>query len=233
MHALLDIRQTKDNPVGDEGANGDDGTLEADEETTVVRFGALRLPHGNGGRVHAVSNAGNDTTDNELAQTPMRAKGRRGDNGADNKNRRAHQDQTRTAKALTKEHGEQRAKEATDFIAGRDSTANNIDVPGDRIRRVFRHGQAAKRLGELSASNQTRHHTLVVTKERETHDSCEGDEHPERSSGHSGRCRPHVGGMGQKDTDGKRVKLLHALEQRGSRGSYIDPVFNSVFLTPP
>ena len=179
LHTLLDVRQTKDDPVGDKGANGNNSTLEAHEETTVVRLGALRLPHGDGGRVHAVSNARHNTTNDELTQTPVSTEGSSRDNSTDGENRRASQDQTRTTNALTKEHGEQRAKEATDFIAGCNSATNNVDVPVDRIRWVVRHGQAAKRLGELSASNQTRHHSLIVTKERETHDSCEGDEHPE------------------------------------------------------
>lgn len=51
----VDIGETEVNPVGNESADGNNGTLEADEETTVVRTRTLRLPHRNSSSVHTVS----------------------------------------------------------------------------------------------------------------------------------------------------------------------------------
>jgi len=80
----VDVGKTEIDPVGDEGTDGDDGTLEANEETTVMGARALGLPDGDRRSVHAVTKTGNDTADHELAQTPVRAKGSGGNHRTKN-----------------------------------------------------------------------------------------------------------------------------------------------------
>ena len=63
----VDVGKTEIDPVGDKGTDGDDSTLEADEETAVMGARALGLPDGDSSRVHAVAETGNDTADDELA----------------------------------------------------------------------------------------------------------------------------------------------------------------------
>lgn len=66
----LDVRKTEIKPVSDEGTDSNNSTLKADQETTVVGLGALRLPDRDSGSIHAVSETRDDTTDNELTETP-------------------------------------------------------------------------------------------------------------------------------------------------------------------
>ena len=187
--------EAKDHPVGDKGADGDDGALEADEEPTVVGVGALGLPDGDGGRVHAVSKARDDTADDELAETPAVAEAQHGDDGANREDVGADEDHAGAAELVTQEHGEERAEEAADLVAGGDGAAEDVDVAGFRVGGVIGHLEGAKRLCELGASDEARHHALVVAEQREAHDGGEGDAHPERPPGQAGGCCPHIGGM--------------------------------------
>lgn len=200
LHGGLDVGETEDDPVGHESADGDNGTLEADEETTVVRAGALGLPDGDRRRVQTVTNSRHDTSDDELTETPLVAKGGRRDDGTDNQSKGTQDNQTRPTQGVTEEHGEESTEETTDLVTGGDGTTNDVDVSVRGSVGILGHLEGIEGLGELGTGDQTRHHALVVTEERETHDGGEGDAHPERSPRQAGGGSPHIAGTGDMRT---------------------------------
>ena len=195
LHRLVDVGQTEDDPVSDQGTDGDHGTLEADEKTTVVRGRTLRLPDGDGRGVEAVTDSGDDTADNELPQTPMRAEAGAGDDGTDNEDGRAADDNASTTDFLTIEHRNERAKETTDFVASSDCTTQDVDVSVLGVGIIRRHLERLEFTDELGSSDDTRHHTLIVAEERETHDGCEGDKQVQGLAPKTGSVCPHLDGM--------------------------------------
>lgn len=94
------------NPVGDESTDGDNGTLEADEETTVVSFGALGLPDRNVGRVHAITHPRNHTADDKLAETPVGVVRNGRNQSTDDHQNTTGEHQGSTADPLTEDEGE-------------------------------------------------------------------------------------------------------------------------------
>lgn len=92
------------------------------------------MPDGNGGRVHAVSNTGNNSTDlvaevsipffprktsgthNHMRDTRGRSLQRR----TNNQNRTSHHNHLPPSEPVTEEKGEQRPSETSDFIDGDD-----------------------------------------------------------------------------------------------------------------
>ena len=156
---------TEIDPVSDESTDGDNGTLKANEETTVVGVGALGLPDRNGSSVNTVTETGNDTTDHELTHTPLRAEGGSRDNGTD-----SHEDTTghqkgSTTNALTIQKGEDGTEETSQLVARGDGTTEDLSMSvgadfGGFHRREF--------LVELITGENTRHQTLIITEEGES-----------------------------------------------------------------
>lgn len=171
----FDVGETKVDPVGNERADGNDGTLEADEETSVMGARAFRLPDGDRGRVHAISKAGNDTAHDELAQTPLRTESSDRDNGADGHDDAASDHQTSAADPVAKQEGEDCAEETADLVAGRDGAAEDGDVLGVRAARALGDVENGELFGELGTRDDTGHQALVVAEEGEAHDGGEGD----------------------------------------------------------
>ena len=70
------------------------------------------------------------------------------------------------------------------------------------LRRSRRVGHSDDREGvyELVAVEQASHHALVVTKERETHDSGDGDAQAERPTTQAAGGRPHIAGANKVRT---------------------------------
>ena len=194
LDSAVGVPDTEDDPVSDKGATSDHSSFETDEESTVVGAGAFRLPDRNSSSVHSVSDTRDNTTNHELADFPVSSVADGGDQGTDNQGAGTHADHASPTKALTEEHGEQRAEEATDLITGSDTTANNVDVVLLSASRVGGHLENGEGTGELLAVEDTGHHALVVTEERETHDRGEGDAHPERFTTQAAGGRPHFDG---------------------------------------
>lgn len=175
LNRSFNVGEAKVDPVGNERADGNDGTLEADEETSVMGARAFRLPDGDGGRVHAISNAGNDTAHDELAQTPLRAESSDGDNGTNGHDDAASDHQTSAADPVAKNESEDCAEETADLVAGRDGATQDGDVFRVRAARAIGDAENGELLGELGARDDTGHQTLVVAEEGEAHDGGEGD----------------------------------------------------------
>ena len=179
LDGLLDVGETEDDPVGDEGTDGNQGTLEADKQTTVVRGRTLGLPDGNSSGVQTVANTRDDTADNELAETPLGTEGRGRDGGTDDQDGGTSDNEASAANGLTVEHGEERTEETADFVTGSNTTTQNVDVLVGSDVGVLggsgRHGEDGELNNELSTGDETRHHTLVVSEEGETHNGREGD----------------------------------------------------------
>lgn len=176
----VDVRKTKVNPVGNEGTDGNDGTLEADEETPVVRTRTLRLPHGDGSSVHTVSETRDNTANDELTKTPVRAEGSSRDHSTENHQKATSHQQRCAANALTEHQGEDSTEETTQLVTSGDSTTEDGDMGrvallgvAGRNRNIGR--QRGELLSELGTGDDTRHQTLVITEQREADDGGEGD----------------------------------------------------------
>jgi hypothetical protein len=168
LHGAFDVRETEIDPVGNECSDGNNGTLEANEKTTVVCTGTLRLPDRNSSGVHAVSKTGNDTSNHELAQTPVRAKCSSGDNSTENHQETTGHQERSTSDLLTVHKSEDSTEETTKLVTGGDGTTQNGDMFGVTVER-------RELLGKLGTGNDTGHQALIITEERETNDGCEGD----------------------------------------------------------
>lgn len=206
LDGIRGVGETEDHPVGNKGTDSDHCTFKTDQEATVVSVGAFRLPDGDCGRVHAVSEARYNTADDELTETPFITKGDRCNQGTNGQDIGTSKDQASAAEFLAKEHREQRAEETADLIAGCDSTANDVNVVFLRIRRWVGHLEYTKGSCKLFAIDEARHHALIVAEERETHDGGDGDAHPERPPFQAaGRC-PHVDSMRTKNETTKSIE---------------------------
>lgn len=58
--------RAKVNPVRDHGSNGNDTTLDANEQATVMRLRTFRLIRGDGRGVHTIADARDDSPEEEL-----------------------------------------------------------------------------------------------------------------------------------------------------------------------
>lgn len=167
----VDVGEAEIDPVGDHSTESDDGTFQVDQEPSVFGLGHFRLPHGDGGGVETGTNAGDDSADDELAETPVGAEGRGGDDGTDDGGDGAQDDKWLSADVFTSEHDEQRAEKTPDFVAGGDSA---LDDGGVSV-------VVAELLGgrelvvELVTGDEPGHEPLVVAEERETGDGGDGD----------------------------------------------------------
>jgi hypothetical protein len=165
LDGAVDIRETEIEPVSDEGTDGDDSTLEADEETTVVSTRTLRLPDGNSSGVHAVSKTGNDTSDNELAQSPVRSERSSRDDSTEDHEKTTGDKERCATNTLTVSHCEDSTEEATEFVTGSDSTTEDGDMFGVTV-------ESGEFRSKLVTRNDTRHQTLIITEKGESNDGC-------------------------------------------------------------
>lgn len=101
---------TKVDPIRNGRANGNDTTFDTYQQTTVARFGALGLVGRNGGCVHSVTNAGDDSTEEELEERDMVGECRHLDDDTDDHDGRAENDHPSTTEPVTKQQG----KDSTD-----------------------------------------------------------------------------------------------------------------------
>lgn len=141
--------------------------------------GAFRLPDRNCSGVHTISNTRDNTADDELTDLPATSEADGCEEGADDQSAGTHANEASTAESVTVKHGEHGAEEASELVAGGDSAANNVDVVFLGSASVFGHFEDGEGAHELLSVEETGHHTLVVSEERETHHSGEGDIQPE------------------------------------------------------
>lgn len=194
LDSIRGVRETKDYPVGNKGATSDHRTFKAHQKATIVSAGAFRLPDRDCCRVHAISNARDNTADDELTDFPFTSKADCCNQGTNDQDIGTHKDQASAAESVAVEHGEQRAEETAKLIAGCDSTADDVDVVCLRRSGRFRHFEDWEGVYKLFAVEEAGHHALVVAEERETHNSGDGDAHPERPTTQAAGGRPHVDG---------------------------------------
>lgn len=101
------------NPVGNRSTDGNDTTLDTDEQTTVASLGALGLVGRDSGSVHAVTDTGDDTTNEELQKRNVT--GIRGDlnDDTDNHDNGTGEDHPFTSSLVTEEEREHSAHQTT------------------------------------------------------------------------------------------------------------------------
>lgn len=187
----VDVAETEVDPVGDESSNSDNCTLQTDEETTVLGLRCLGLPDRNGRGIHSVSNTRDHTSDDELTECPVALEAGGGDDGSNDEDDATGKAKTCAANPLTEGEGEDGTKEASDFVAGSDSAANDRDVLLVRGARAVWNFCCRKFVVELGTRNETRHQALVVSEERETHDGGDGDSCSQLLAREASRTRPH------------------------------------------
>ena len=103
-------------PVCNEGAKGDDTALDTNEKTSVRRFGAFCLVGRDRRGVDAVTNAGNDATDDELCQWCCVSLSGDLDNYTQDHDTAAHHDGTTAAKEVSQRQNEDGAEETANFV---------------------------------------------------------------------------------------------------------------------
>lgn len=106
------VMRAEIDPVRDHRADGDDAALDADQQSPVAGPGAFGLVRRDGGRVHAVADAGDGAADEELQQGDVPGEACHLDDDADDHDRRAGDDHQSSAEAVAEEEGEDGAEEA-------------------------------------------------------------------------------------------------------------------------
>ena len=97
---------TKVDPVGDSGTDGNDTTLNTDQQTTIASLGALGLIRRDGRGVHAVSNTGDNTSEEELKKRDLVRHGGNLNDHTNNHDRGARNDHPATTGAVTEDESE-------------------------------------------------------------------------------------------------------------------------------
>lgn len=100
------------NPVTDHDTGRDQGALEHDHLASLVGAGRLRLPARYRRCVHAVAEAGDDASDDEMRQ----AEGRCLQSGADDHDGGADDDHFPATEGVADPDGEDRAEEASQVV---------------------------------------------------------------------------------------------------------------------
>lgn len=193
LHRAVDIAETEIDPIGDEGSHSDDGALETDEESTVLGLRSLGLPDGNGRSVHAVADARNDSSHDELSHGPGALEADGGDDGTDDEDDAASQANARAANLLAVHESEDGTEEAADFVTSRDGAANDRNVLRVSWAGVRWNESRREFVVELVTRNEARHEALIVTEEGEAHDGGDGDGRPELLASKAAGAGPHVG----------------------------------------
>lgn len=143
-------------PVGDQSSEGDNTTLNADEQTTVARLGALGLVGGDSGSVDAVADAGDGAADDELGELVLALDAGALNDDTDNHDPAAEDHGATTTEQITVGEDEHGAQQATNLVDGSDETLHG---------RVLGRGEVVV---EDVAIDDTRHDSLIVTEEQET-----------------------------------------------------------------
>lgn len=105
VHAVVD-------PVRDHDAEGDEGALNHDKLASLVSRARLGLPHGHGRGVASVSEAGDDSSDDEV----VKRKGRGLKGGSDDHDAGAEHDHLSAAEPVADEDGDDGADEAAEVV---------------------------------------------------------------------------------------------------------------------
>lgn len=176
------VKAAEVNPVCNQRSDGNTTTLDADDLTTVVAFGAFGLVGGNGRGVDSVANTGEETANDELsgcANTLANpALGSRHccdlDDDTDDHGPGSDEDSFATTEPVTELQNEACAEETSDSVDGNDETFPAL-VFGVLV-------DLRETVSEGLGRDDSRHDTLVVTKEQEVGDCNSRDKHLEPSS---------------------------------------------------
>ncbi|KAI3481778.1 hypothetical protein L1887_55625 [Cichorium endivia] len=186
--AGVEEEAAKVDPVGHGDTTGDHGTLDHDEHASLVGRRTFTLPHGDGGSVHTVTDAENDTEDEELSKAVRGSAA----NGADGHDDGSDPDVGPSSEQVTKVKHRDGAGKATKLV---DTGHETLEHSGGRGGAVA-NGRRVD-LGELGVPRRERvertQHTLVVTEQQETGRGGKADGPVELDAAHAQEGRDHVG----------------------------------------
>lgn len=148
---------TEVDPVGDGCTNGNNTTLDTDEQATVAGAGALSLVSGNSGGVHAVTDTSDDTTEHELEQGNVSDESSDLNNDTNNHNSTTQHHHATTTNPVCGEQGEHGTEQTTSLVDGSNQSLHSRVSLG-----------SSEYIVEVIGTNDTRHHTLIVTEQQET-----------------------------------------------------------------
>lgn len=123
----VDVGQTEVNPVGNDSTDGDGGSLDTDQETSVLGLGTLGNPRWDGSGVGTVSKTSDDSTNDELDETTNISSARlvtgtesgNGDDGTDDHNPSTKSHHSSSTEPFTDKEGEEGSKETSDLVVSR------------------------------------------------------------------------------------------------------------------
>lgn len=151
-HKILGtIVGTKVNPVGNHGSDGNDTTLNTDQETTILGVRTLSLVRRDGGSVHAVANTSDDTANDELGQLDVTLDGGDLDNNTDNHDSSTPNNHPATTHPVTKNKCKNSTQQAANLIHRSNRSLHDIVVLG-----------GPEHVVERGVRNDTGHDTLCV-----------------------------------------------------------------------
>lgn len=188
---LVSIGSTIVDPVGDEGTESNDTTLNADEKTTVAGLTALGLVRRNSRGVDAVADSSDDTADDELSKLGVALDGRDLDNNTDYHDNTSHNHGASSAEKITNPEDEHGAHQAANLVDG-------SDQPLDRLVLGFRE----IRVKGVSIYH-SRHNPLVVAEKEETSRGHRRDGQRQFLAREAGECRRRHIGYGGKRAQAK------------------------------
>lgn len=122
----VDEGETEVDPVRNDGSDGDGRGLDTNQESSVVRLGTLGDPGRKGGGVGAVSETGDDSTDDELNESSdvssrlSGTEGRHSDYSADDHDNSSELGHLPSSELLSNEESEHGTEEATDLVMSSD-----------------------------------------------------------------------------------------------------------------
>ncbi|KAH3662675.1 hypothetical protein OGATHE_004250 [Ogataea polymorpha] len=169
------VRQTKVDPIGNQSTDSDDRTFKIDQTTSILWFRVLGLPHRNGGRVHTVTDTSDRSSNDEVAQLPVRLEWENRHDGTNDNDKGAEHDHVTSSQTLTPNHSKQSTKETSNLVTSSHNTLDDSSVSGGTT-------DGRELLLELWGSDDTTHKALVIAKQAETHHRGESDSPSELSA---------------------------------------------------
>ncbi|KAI6762648.1 hypothetical protein HG530_008628 [Fusarium avenaceum] len=147
------VRAAVVDPVGDEGTEGNDTTLDTDEETSVGGSGTLSLVGRDSRGVDTVTNTSDCATNDELRKSRVALHSSNLDNDTNDHDPTTKNHSPSTTEQITDPKNEHGTEQASNLVDSRDETLHSTVLC----------------LGEVIVEgvgvNNSRHDTLIVTKE--------------------------------------------------------------------
>lgn len=123
---LRSVRSTIVDPVGDEGTESNDTTLNADEQTTVASLTALSLVGRDSRSVDTVADSSDDTTDDELSKLGVTLDSRDLNDHTDDHDNASHDHSASSTEKITDPEDKHGSHQAANLVDGGDQPLDGL-----------------------------------------------------------------------------------------------------------